>query len=66
MTVRKRDKNKCCIGKVKYPTVKLANEALKAMKGDRNGLMRYICPYCGMYHIGHSIYEAKFLNKKKR
>jgi hypothetical protein len=58
-----RSRQKSCEGKQGYPSFKIAHEALKDMKGTRNGMQVYRCPYCHDYHIGHAFREV-ILNKR--
>lgn len=46
-------REKCCDGKVKHPTIKSAEIAMKQTKG--RCLNVYQCPYCGKYHLGNLI-----------
>ena len=61
----------CTTGKLPYETRGLAQAACDGMSkrryrglhGERVRVMPYLCPRCGMWHVGH---DPQRLNKGKR
>lgn len=58
---KRHARRKDCGNKVKYATIKEAQDALyhiRSSGGDHN-MHTYKCPYCHYYHIGHHAPEGK-------